>query len=59
MIKQTDNVRITDRCYKPTTYLWDEDKRAVKPTCIYLENGKCTLTSCVRREYGKYNDYVY
>lgn len=51
MIKQTDNVRITDRCYKPTYYPWDEDRRTVHPTCEYLDKGKCTLTSCVRRGY--------
>ena len=48
-IKQTDNVRITDRCYEPTYYVWDGSRGCKIPTCLYLEGGKCKLTSCVRK----------
>jgi len=49
-IRQTDNVRITERCYKPTYYYWNEDRRCIRPTCPYLIDGKtCELTACVRR----------
>ena len=48
-IRQTDNVRITSRCYRETSYWKDEMKRTVVPTCEYLENGKCQLKACVRR----------
>lgn len=49
MVRQTDNIRITSRCYEPTKYPWDEDKKAVKPTCVYLKDGECSLLCCVRR----------
>ena len=53
MLRQTDEVRITDRCYEPTYYPGDEDRRCVHPTCQYLVNGSCELVACVRREYEK------
>ena len=49
-IRQTDNVRITERCYEPTKYIWDEEHFVKKPTCRYLVNGECQLLCCVRRE---------
>jgi len=50
VIRQSDNVRVTKRCYKPTIYMKDENSYVKKPTCEYLVDGKCVLTVCVRRE---------
>ena len=52
-MRQTDNVRVTDRCNKPT-YYWISDTNYRKlPSCVYLKNGKCELSACIRREDGK------
>lgn len=50
IIRQTDNVRITERCYEKTYYPWDDNRKCIWPTCKYLKNGTCELTVCVRRE---------
>lgn len=59
MIRQTDSIRVTDKCYNKTMYyqnMSDENGgykylfRDYFPTCIYLESGKCVLNCCVRRE---------
>lgn len=50
MIRQTDDVRTTDRCRKPTIYQIDEDRRYKQiKTCIYYRDGACSLTACVRK----------
>lgn len=55
MIKQTDAVRVMDKCYDKTKYYQNSSKddklfRTHFPTCIYLEKGKCVLNACIRRE---------
>ena len=55
MIRQTDDVRTSDRCRKPTIYQIDEGKRYKQiKTCIYFRDGACSLTACVRK--GDQND---
>ena len=51
MLRQNDNVRISERCYKPTTYYKScyQNKDKYINRCIYLENGKCTLNYCIRK----------
>ena len=50
MIRQTDNVRVSDKCYKQTKYVLN-NYGTVKnfPCCVYLENyNKCTLNCCIK-----------
>jgi len=53
MIRQTDNVRVTDKCYKPTVFYRSDESYTKWPSCVYLRNGKCELSACIRREDGK------
>ena len=48
-LRQTDNVRTSKRCYEPTKYYISETGHIQKPTCVYLEDGECTLLACVRK----------
>lgn len=53
-IKDTDEVRIMDRCYYPTKYYSDGTGKGTNsatkfPCCVYLKDNKCTLQTCVRR----------
>ena len=51
MIRQTDNVRVLDRCKKETRYLTNNDGCYRKiNNCVYLENDQCVLNFCVRKE---------
>lgn len=54
MIRQTDDVRISDRCKEPTRYYASEIGFVVKPSCAYYKHGECTLKACVRK--GEDND---
>lgn len=50
MIRQTDNVRVTSKCKRQTMY-YDSLRHANRINhCVYLEDGKCVLNACIRRE---------
>lgn len=48
-IRQDANVRVSERCMKQTRYNVNDGRSYVYKTCQYLENGKCTLTVCIRK----------
>jgi hypothetical protein len=51
MIRQTDDIRITPRCKRQTMYYNYNKKHYNRVNhCAYLEDGKCTLNACIRRE---------
>lgn len=49
-LRQDHYTRVQDRCKKRTRYFIDEDRAYAYKSCVYLENGKCTLKACVRKE---------
>ena len=49
MLRQNNNVRISDKCYKHTRYILNNYGTAKEfPYCMYYENGKCTLNCCIK-----------
>ena len=55
-MRQTDEIRIISRCYKPTVYEHNELSYAKKETCPYLVDGECELNFCVRKNDGRDRD---
>ena len=49
MIRQTDDVRTHERCKQETRFYLDGYRSFVNQSCMYFENGKCTLNACVRK----------
>lgn len=51
-IRQTDYIRVQDRCKADTRYYSNDVAAYIYPYpgCVYLKKGKCTLTACVRKE---------
>lgn len=51
MIRQSDSVRVTEKCYSETEYNLNQNNPAaiyILPYCVYLENGKCSLNCCIK-----------
>ena len=49
MIRQTDNIRVSALCLKPTRYPCNDFAAMVYPQCVYLSNdGKCEAKCCFR-----------
>ena len=46
-------VALRKRCQEPTKYpaggFVKPSKKYIYPKCVYLEDGKCTITTCIRR----------
>lgn len=58
MIRQTDYIRVTDRCYQDTNYPINDSAKSRYPwrTCVYLNQyGQCELTFCVKGR-GEHDD---
>ena len=49
MIRQTDYIRTTDKCFAKTRYPCNEVSASYFPVCVYLSKyGKCELNCCVK-----------
>lgn len=54
-MRQTDLLPIMDKCNEQTFYynqIEGGTTRLIYKTCVYLENGKCTLNGCIKN-YGR------